>query len=150
MKEYIYLKLMLDNILYSLQIILHFNYSSVTYTLSVVAGQEPQYALLGEKTIIKTGIKSPPDEILWKSQGNKVVEFNGNEENSFLKYKGRVGLDYHSADLTISDLRFEDSGQYELEIYTNKKMIQKYYKLEVIGKCFFFVCVICFLKLKFT
>lgn len=82
-------------------------------------------------------ITGRPDRILWKHNGNKVVEFNGNEESVYNQYENRITLDWHSAELLITDLRFEDSGDYELEVFMNRNLRQYNYKLEVIGKFFF-------------
>uniref|UniRef100_A0A3Q2QWF1 Nucleolin 2 n=1 Tax=Fundulus heteroclitus TaxID=8078 RepID=A0A3Q2QWF1_FUNHE len=100
----------------------------------LVAGQTTKYGLLGQTAIFNTGIKTPPDDILWKHNENKAVEFNGQEQQSFGSFEGRVSLNWHSADLTINNLRYEDSGLYELETFTNNKMDRQFYKLEVIDK----------------
>uniref|UniRef100_A0A3Q2GC05 Immunoglobulin domain-containing protein n=1 Tax=Cyprinodon variegatus TaxID=28743 RepID=A0A3Q2GC05_CYPVA len=92
----------------------------------------------GQTVSFVTDIREPPNEILWKHDGNKVVEFDGSEQKAFGSYEHRVTLDWHSADLTISNLRYEDSGLYELETYINNKLDRKQYQLEVIGKFFFF------------
>ncbi|XP_015255960.1 PREDICTED: signaling lymphocytic activation molecule [Cyprinodon variegatus] len=108
----------------------------VFFTLSVclVAGQTPKYLLQGQTVSFVTDIREPPNEILWKHDGNKVVEFDGSEQKAFGSYEHRVTLDWHSADLTISNLRYEDSGLYELETYINNKLDRKQYQLEVIDK----------------
>ncbi|XP_035995115.1 nucleolin 2 isoform X6 [Fundulus heteroclitus] len=102
----------------------------------LVGGQTTKYGLLGQTAIFNTGIKTQPDDILWKHNGNKAVEFNGQEQQSFGSFEGRVSLNWHSADLTINNLRYEDSGDYELETFTNNKMDRTFYKLEVIDKVF--------------
>lgn len=83
------------------------------------------------------GIAKRPDEILWKHNGNKVVEFNGREQHVYSLYENRITLDWHTAELDIADIRFEDSGEYELEAFINNRLHQSDYKLEVIGKFFF-------------
>uniref|UniRef100_A0A3Q1IAH8 Ig-like domain-containing protein n=1 Tax=Anabas testudineus TaxID=64144 RepID=A0A3Q1IAH8_ANATE len=75
-----------------------------------------------------------PDEILWKHNGNKVVEFDGKEEQVYDVYENRVTLDWVSAELSISNLRYEDSGEYEVETYTKKVFDRTPFKLEVIDK----------------
>ncbi|XP_037542096.1 CD48 antigen-like [Nematolebias whitei] len=97
-------------------------------------GETTKYALLGKKVHLSTNIQPFPDEILWKHNGNKVIEFNGNKEDVYGSYKGRVTLDWISADLNISDVRFEDSGAYELELFINQKMHYINYNLQVIDK----------------
>lgn len=75
-----------------------------------------------------------PDSILWKHNGNKVVEFAGSEESVYGSYDGRIILNWHTAQLQISDLGLEDSGTYEYEIMTGGKLLVSSYELEVIGK----------------
>ncbi|XP_041858421.1 myb-like protein X isoform X2 [Melanotaenia boesemani] len=104
------------------------------FTSCLVAGESPIYGLQGQAVELKTNIKSTPDEILWKRNGNKVLEFNGIEETLYGSFKNRVTLDWHSADLTIEGLTFEDSGDYELEVFTKKILDRTSYKLQVIDK----------------
>ena len=105
----------------------------------VVAEQTTKYALLGQSIMFNTNITTSPDQILWKHDGNKVVEFDGNQEQLYGSYVNRVVLDRLSADLEIDQLRYEDSGTYELDVFTKIKLDRSFYKLEVIGKfvCFF-------------
>lgn len=79
-------------------------------------------------------ITKSPDGILWKHNGNKVVEFGGTEEQVFGAYEGRASVDRNTARLLISDLRLEDSGEYELEVFARGKWRQTSYELEVIGE----------------
>lgn len=79
-------------------------------------------------------IKTPPDEILWKHNGNKVVEFNGNEETVYNPFEKRITLDWHAAVLEIKQLRHYDSGEYELDVLTNKGLNRFYFELEVIDR----------------
>ncbi|GLD69203.1 claspin-like isoform X1, partial [Lates japonicus] len=97
-----------------------------------VSGQT--YGLQGMTINLNPGYAAEPDNILWKHNGNKVVEFNGNEQHVYGQFLNRVTLDWISAELQISDLRYEDSGIYEVEIDKNNKLDRYRYKLEVIGK----------------
>lgn len=81
-------------------------------------------------------LTQPPDSILWMCNGNKVVEFTGSEETVYGSYEGRVTLNWHTAQLHISDLRYEDSGKYKYEVFLEGKLLQSSYDLEVIGKMF--------------
>ncbi|XP_031151862.1 clumping factor A-like isoform X2 [Sander lucioperca] len=105
-----------------------------TFFSSLVAGQSPKYALKGQEFFIMPDVAGHPDGILWKHSGNKVVEFNGNEQQVYTPYENRITLDWVSAELGITELRFEDSGDYELEIEVNKGLHRSIYKLEVIDK----------------
>ncbi|XP_034416688.1 dentin sialophosphoprotein-like [Cyclopterus lumpus] len=98
----------------------------------LVAGQPSQYALKGGRGFLRPDIAGHPDGILWKYNGNKVVEFNGKEQEVFSPYEHRITLDWVSAELDISDVRFEDSGDYELEVDIRKVLHRSFHKLEVI------------------
>ncbi|XP_026231624.1 uncharacterized protein LOC113172810 [Anabas testudineus] len=106
-----------------------------TVSCSLVSGQSPYYGLKGLKVNLKPQVTSRlPDEILWKHNGNKVIEFDGKQDHVYGLFKNRVTLDRVSAELNISDLRYEDSGEYAVETFTNKAFDRKTYKLEVIDK----------------
>lgn len=106
------------------------------FHLCPVTVQSVLYKLKGEQALLgpDTPSQPPPDSILWKCNGNKVVEFTGSEEKAYGSYEGRVTLDWHTAQLHISDLRLEDSGSYEYEIAMPGKVLRSSYELEVIGK----------------
>nr|XP_033474286.1 uncharacterized protein LOC117251833 isoform X2 [Epinephelus lanceolatus] len=106
----------------------------LTLTWCLVAGQSPKYALKGNTIHLEPGVNGQPDGILWKHNGNKVVEFNGNEEHVYNPYKDRITLDWVSAELNITNLRFEDSGEYELEVDINKGLHRSVHKLKVIDE----------------
>ncbi|XP_026231745.1 lymphocyte function-associated antigen 3-like isoform X2 [Anabas testudineus] len=105
-----------------------------TVSCSLVSGQSLFYGLKGLKVNLKPHITSQPDEILWKHNNNKVIEFDGKQEQVYGLFKNRVTLDRVSAELNISDLRYEDSGEYEVGTNTNNVFDRKTYKLEVIDK----------------
>lgn len=92
------------------------------------------YGLKGQQVQFDPPINGQPVEILWKHNDKKVVEFSDNEEQVFGSYEGQVSLDWLTAQLQISDLRLEDSGTYEYEIYMHGKWFQSSYELEVMGK----------------
>ncbi|XP_049451147.1 RNA polymerase-associated protein LEO1-like isoform X2 [Epinephelus fuscoguttatus] len=106
----------------------------LTLTWCLVAGQSPKYVLKGNTVHLEPGINGQPDGILWKHNGNKVVEFNGNEEHVYNPYKDRITLDWVTAELDIANLRFEDSGEYELEVDINKGLHRSVHELEVIDE----------------
>lgn len=111
--------------------------------------QSVMYNLRGEQALLgPSALPQPPDSILWKCNGNKVVEFTGSEENPYGSYEGRVTLNWHTAQLQISDLRFEDSGKYEYELFMEGNLLQSSYDLEVIGKCVKAFTYCLFLKKK--
>ncbi|XP_068428839.1 protein starmaker-like isoform X2 [Clinocottus analis] len=110
----------------------YFLFYFIFITSYLVDGQSSKYALKGGKVSLRPDIAGHPDGILWKYNGNKVVEFNGNEQEDFSPYENRITLDWVSAELDIIDLRFEDSGDYELEVDIKKALHRSFYKLEVI------------------
>ncbi|XP_045910273.1 CD48 antigen-like isoform X2 [Micropterus dolomieu] len=99
-----------------------------------VAGQSPIYALKGQEVNLKPAITGQPKEILWKYKGNKVVEFNGHDEQVYHPYEKRITLDWISAELNIAKLRYEDTGYYELEVYMNQELKRSRFLLEVIDR----------------
>lgn len=103
-------------------------------SMCLVAGQSTRYELRGQKVSLKSDIPGTPDNILWKRNGNKVVEFNGQEQDVYGQYEDRISLNWHTAELEITDLRIEDSGEYELEVYMNEKFSTSLHKLEVVGE----------------
>ncbi|XP_030614141.1 chromogranin-A-like isoform X2 [Archocentrus centrarchus] len=103
-------------------------------TFNTVSLQSKQYALPGQMVTFEPVITTPPDEILWKHNGNKVVEFNGNEETVYHPFEKRATLDWHAAVLEIKQLRHDDSGKYELDVLTNKGLSRFHFELEVIDR----------------
>ncbi|XP_041806750.1 protein starmaker-like isoform X2 [Chelmon rostratus] len=101
-------------------------------TSFAVAGESSKYALKGKQVSLKPDITGHPAEILWKHNGNKVVEFDSQEESVFNPFKNRVTLDWQSAELNITDLSFEDSGKYVVEVYINRQLHEIPHELEVI------------------
>ncbi|XP_029968648.1 uncharacterized protein LOC115403786 isoform X1 [Salarias fasciatus] len=101
--------------------------------LHLAAAENVKYALLGQTVILNPEIKaSGANKILWKHNREKVVEFNGHEQNEYKPFEDRITLYWHTAELEITNLRYEDSGDYELEV--NKELISFPFKLKVIGK----------------
>ncbi|XP_034550199.1 T-lymphocyte surface antigen Ly-9-like [Notolabrus celidotus] len=82
----------------------------------------------------KHDIFGRPITILWTHNEKKVVEFNNKEEHVYSPYEDRITLNWETAELEITGLRFEDSGDYELEVNINHSLYSSHYKLEVIDK----------------
>lgn len=92
------------------------------------------YGLKGQQGQLDPVVTGKPDEILWKHNGNKVVEFSGTAEHVYGSYEGRVTLDRLTAQLQISDLGLDDSGKYELEIFSlGKWLLHSPVELKVLG-----------------
>lgn len=92
------------------------------------------YKLKGQQIQWVPIVTEAPNEILWNHNGNKVVEFDGTVAKVYGSYEGRVTLDRLTAQLQINDLRLEDSGKYDSEIYLKEKWLQTSFELKVIGK----------------
>ncbi|XP_056911265.1 A-kinase anchor protein 12-like isoform X15 [Takifugu flavidus] len=104
-------------------------------TFCLVAVQSIKYGLKGQEVKLKPQIQEQqPDLILWMHNGMVVVVSNGKEEDVYDPFKHRTTLDWPSAELHLTDLRSEDSGLYELQLYMQKKPYSYYYTLQVIDK----------------
>ncbi|XP_055360848.1 lymphocyte function-associated antigen 3-like [Betta splendens] len=101
-----------------------------------VSGQSPTFGLMGLKLNLKPQFNGSKqlDEILWKHNGNKVVEFDGIKQQEFGLFENRVTLDWISAELSITGLTLDDSGVYEVEVYTDKVLKRQTLNLEVLEK----------------
>ncbi|XP_026105986.1 uncharacterized protein LOC113077928 [Carassius auratus] len=71
------------------------------------------------------------DLILWKTGGNIVAEINKNA-NIFgprdvddMRFSGRLHLSRETADLTISDSKTKDSGDYHLHMSNSTRTLQR-------------------------
>ncbi|XP_005921410.3 uncharacterized protein LOC102306582, partial [Haplochromis burtoni] len=103
-------------------------------TSSAVSGQSTQYVLLGETVTFRTNFTLPPDDILWKHNGNKVVQFDGNEQTEYNPFQKRITLDWHSADLEINQLTHSDSGQYQLDAAKKDGLNRLNFELKVLDR----------------
>uniref|UniRef100_A0A3B4HCK0 Ig-like domain-containing protein n=1 Tax=Pundamilia nyererei TaxID=303518 RepID=A0A3B4HCK0_9CICH len=81
----------------------------------------------------RTNFTLPPDDILWKHNGNKVVQFDGNEQTEYNPFQKRITLDWHSADLEINQLTHSDSGQYQLDAAKKDGLNRLNFELKVLG-----------------
>lgn len=102
------------------------------------------YEHKGQQIQFDPGVTGSPAEILWTHNGNKVVDLNENEETVFGSFEVRVTLNRDTGRLQIFDLRLEDSGTYEYEIYLQEKWLMSSYELKVIGET-----EICFMSVFF-
>ncbi|XP_077393417.1 SLAM family member 5-like isoform X2 [Festucalex cinctus] len=99
-----------------------------------VFAQDPNYALKGQEINLVPSIFGQPDVIRWTHDGKKVVLFDGMEEFVFPPYENRLTLDWASAELRIRDAKYQDSGEYELEVDIYKQVHRSKYQLEIIDK----------------
>uniref|UniRef100_A0A3Q3MLD3 Immunoglobulin subtype domain-containing protein n=1 Tax=Labrus bergylta TaxID=56723 RepID=A0A3Q3MLD3_9LABR len=108
--------------------------ASFLFTSCLVLGAESptKYVLKGTGESLKPTFSGQPNSILWKHNGNKVVEFDSREEQVYGAYKNRITLDWATAELEITGLKFEDRGLYEVEVDINNMLHLSEFKLEVI------------------
>uniref|UniRef100_A0A3Q3M5T2 CD58 molecule n=1 Tax=Mastacembelus armatus TaxID=205130 RepID=A0A3Q3M5T2_9TELE len=104
------------------------------FTLYLSYCQSSIYALKGQSVTLRPEVSGQPEQLLWKHKGNKVVEFDGSEQQVYSPFDNRITLDWHSAELDVKDLRYEDSGEYELEVYMNKMLHRSQYNVKVIDR----------------
>ncbi|XP_029507794.2 uncharacterized protein LOC115122697 isoform X1 [Oncorhynchus nerka] len=103
----------------------------LAYFLVEVTGEQ-QYGGLGREITLTPKVSGQPEDILWKHNGNKVVEFDRSQNVEYGSYKGRTILDWDSGALTIKGLTDADSGPYELEAVVKGKLQYSQHKVGVI------------------
>ncbi|XP_061749506.1 CD48 antigen-like [Nerophis ophidion] len=79
-------------------------------------------------------ISERPIASIWLHNENDVVWFTGTEDYVPSSYKNRITLDRVSAELTIKNATYEDSGDYHLEMNINNEPRTLLYRIEVIDK----------------
>lgn len=102
--------------------------------LCPVCVQSVIYEVKGQQVKLHADITGKPEQLLWKHNNDVIVEFNGIKEKVFGSFEGRIHLNVLTAQLQISDLRFEDTGNYEYEVYASRNFFRKSYELKVIGR----------------
>ncbi|KAM8871621.1 LOW QUALITY PROTEIN: NLR family CARD domain-containing protein 3-like [Synchiropus picturatus] len=85
-------------------------------------------------------IRPPPlafgrlEKIFWRHNGEKVATFDSGKQHFSGSYDGRTILDRFSATLWITEVRLEDRGEYELEVWVkdqNHQTKKEYLRWEV-------------------
>lgn len=102
--------------------------------LDLVAGQTVHYVLKGKEAILTPSLSRVPDDILWKHNGDKVITFDSAQESVYGDYKDRVTLAWDTAELAISDVRYDDSGEYELDALIRDRLHRTQFMLKVLDK----------------
>lgn len=90
------------------------------------------YAEMGGRITFTPSIRGKPVEILWKHNGDKVVEYDNREIEEFGSFKDRVVIDFETGQLTIKKLTSQDSGQYQSDITINGKVQSSRHTLTVL------------------
>ncbi|XP_061926689.1 CD48 antigen-like [Entelurus aequoreus] len=103
-------------------------------SLILVSAQDVKYLLKGQDIHLMPSISEQPIRFIWQHNKNDVVFFTGTEEDVPSSYKNRTTLDRVSAELTIKNATYEDSGVYLLEMNINNKPDTFHCTIEVIDK----------------
>ena len=76
------------------------------------------------------------EDILWKHNGNKMVEWDNKAliVSEYLKFKGRIKLDVKTGDVTIIHLTKDDSGWFDAILVIQGRIINIKQRVEVTGK----------------
>ncbi|XP_035264758.1 hemicentin-2-like isoform X2 [Anguilla anguilla] len=86
---------------------------------------------------LQPNVQGPPEDILWRWNKNKVVEFDQKEMVEYGQFKGRTTLDLTTGALTLTHLTEADSGEYvgELQIKGNLVEYRQMVKVfDAVGK----------------
>ncbi|XP_053725952.1 NLR family CARD domain-containing protein 3-like [Synchiropus splendidus] len=106
------------------------------FTFSLAAAQKRDYTLKQDEIIIQ-----PPslafgrlEKIFWRHNGEKVATFDSGKQHFYGSYDDRTIVDQFSATLWIREVRLEDRGEYELEVWVkdqNHQTKKEYHRWEV-------------------
>ncbi|TRY91688.1 hypothetical protein DNTS_003337 [Danionella cerebrum] len=77
-------------------------------------------------------VEGSPEDILWKFKGNKVAERDSNGFQDYGEFKERCSIDLSSGNLTVLNMRRNDSGVYESEIAINGRVQNSNQEVKVI------------------
>ncbi|XP_048048682.1 lymphocyte function-associated antigen 3 isoform X2 [Megalobrama amblycephala] len=90
------------------------------------------YEEVGNEIILTPRIRGKPEDILWKHNDNKVLEYDGSKVDEYGSFRGRVVVDFETGELTIRKLNSQDSGQYQADIVINGKVQSSSHTLTVL------------------
>ncbi|XP_061749457.1 uncharacterized protein LOC133548057 isoform X1 [Nerophis ophidion] len=99
-----------------------------------VSAQDVKYFLKGQDIHFMPSISERPIVILWQHNEKDVVCSVGTEKYVASSHKNRITLDRVSAELTIKNATYEDSGDYRLQMNINSEQETFLYRIEVIDK----------------
>lgn len=77
------------------------------------------YGESGNTITLTPIIHGKPEKILWRHNGNKVLEYDGSEVVKYGSFEDRVDVDFETGQLIIRKLNSQDSGKYQSEILIN-------------------------------
>ncbi|XP_061081933.1 lymphocyte function-associated antigen 3-like isoform X1 [Conger conger] len=95
-------------------------------------GEDVNYGCTNGNITLKANIRGIPEEILWKWNGNKVLEVDKISSEVYMQFKGRAYVNVSTGDLTITGLTEGDSGDYKAEVQVEKKLQYSQHRVEVI------------------
>ncbi|KAJ8407415.1 hypothetical protein AAFF_G00279890 [Aldrovandia affinis] len=65
---------------------------------------------------LRPNIKGSLEDILWKWNDDKIIEFDQTQVYQYGQFKGRTILDFKTGDFTLQHLKVSDSGKYRGEL----------------------------------
>ncbi|XP_053723767.1 NLR family CARD domain-containing protein 3-like [Synchiropus splendidus] len=98
------------------------------------AAQKRDYTLKQDEIIIRPPSLGRLEKIFWRHNGEKVATFDGSKQHFYGSYDDRTIVDRLSATLWIREVRLEDRGEYELEVWVkdqNHQTKKEYHRWEV-------------------
>ncbi|KAM8871617.1 NACHT, LRR and PYD domains-containing protein 12-like isoform 11-T17 [Synchiropus picturatus] len=98
------------------------------------AAQKRDYTLKQDEIIIQPPSLGRLEKIFWRHNGEKVATFDGSKRHFYGSYYDRTILNPDSATLWIREVRLEDRGEYELEVWVkdqNHQTKKEYHRWEV-------------------
>ncbi|XP_053719998.1 NACHT, LRR and PYD domains-containing protein 3-like isoform X2 [Synchiropus splendidus] len=98
------------------------------------AAQKRDYTLKQDEIIIRPPSLGRLEKIFWRHNGEKVATFDGSKQHFYGSYDDRTILNRFSATLWIREVRLEDRGEYELEVWVkdqNHQTKKEYHRWEV-------------------
>ncbi|KAM9820820.1 LOW QUALITY PROTEIN: NACHT, LRR and PYD domains-containing protein 3-like [Neosynchiropus ocellatus] len=104
------------------------------FTFSLAAAQKREYILKNDEIQLWPPSLGRLEKIFWRHNGQRVVTFDGSKLDTDYFYQDRIIMDRNTAMLFIRDLRLEDRGEYELEVWVkdqNHQTKKEYYRWEV-------------------
>ncbi|KAF4097408.1 hypothetical protein G5714_021416 [Onychostoma macrolepis] len=105
----------------------------------VIVREDTQKITEGEPVHLQTGLTElqEDDQILWTFEDALIAKLNReSSENSVYnvndeRFRGRLGLDEQTGDLTITNTKSTDSGVYELQIKSSDEVSYKKFNVLV-------------------
>ncbi|XP_061090158.1 lymphocyte function-associated antigen 3-like [Conger conger] len=81
---------------------------------------------------LQPNVQGPMEDILWRWNGNKVVEFYQKGLHDYGKFQGRAILDVTTGALTLTHLRESDSGEYVGELQVKGELKYHHQRVTVL------------------